>query len=131
MHQRVSFLLASALLGAAASLGGCQVRQDFPEPAAGWHATDYSAVFGRLQQVPAADPDQPPTWAVRFGGQQETYGGQLPLTPGRMMAGFGGGEPVEVRGHIVGDAGGGGTGDARKGIHYEVKSIRLWSGHRE
>jgi hypothetical protein len=131
MHKRLPFPLPLALLSAVVLMGGCQVRQDFPEPATGWHAADFSVVFGRLQRVEAADPEEPPTWTVRFGGRQDGYGGQLALTPARMMAGFSNGEPAEIRGHIVGEAGGAGAGDATKAIHYEVESIRLWMGYRE
>jgi hypothetical protein len=130
MSKRSSILVALVLF--ATSLGvGCQVRQDFPEPAAGWHADDYSVLFGRLQRIDATDSDVPPTWQVRFGNRQDGYGGQLALTPAPMMTGFSNGEPVEIHGRLIGQAGGTGTGDIAKTIQYEVESIRLWVGYRE
>ena len=131
MNKRGPLLVTLALIGATALGGGCQVRQDFPEPATGWHAADYSMLFGRLQRIDAADPEEPPTWTVRFGNRQDGYGGQLALTPARVMAGFSNGEPVEIRGRLVSVAGGAATADATKAIHYEVESIRLWVGYRE
>ncbi len=131
MHRRQSWSVALVLAGVAVWLGGCQTRREFPEPAAGWHAGDYGVVFGRLQRVAAADPEEPAAWAVRFGEGGEAHGGRLTLTPGGMMTGFAGGDLVEVRGRLVGEAGGGGTGDTMRGIHYAVESIRLWAGYRE
>jgi hypothetical protein len=41
--------------------------------------------------------------------------------------GYSGGEPVEIRGHLLSDA----TADAYSGRWYVVDSIQLWSEYRQ
>jgi hypothetical protein len=117
-------LVASALLA-------CTARKRYPDPAPGWHSPDYSVVFGRLMRVPLPAPDPaspapPPAWVIRFGDSTEQYGGEFALTPPERMVGYAGGEPVEIRGHLMEGA----TNDPYSGRWYVVDAIRMWHPHR-
>ena len=123
-------LLPLTLALAALLLIGCKARKDLPEPNAGWHSANFSIVFGRLARVPAPpgpNADAPPIWVLRFGSAKDTYQGELALTPPERLVGYSGGEPVEIRGHLLIDA----TSDAYNGRWYVVDSIQLWSGYRQ
>jgi len=108
-------------------LAACQARKAFPEPNLGWHSPAFNAVFGRLQRVPAADPDAPPIWTLRFGTPNDTYQGELALIPPERLVGYTGGEPVEIRGHLLPDP----TPGPYNGRTYFVDSIQLFSGYRQ
>ena len=111
-------------------LAGCKARKEFPEPTIGSHTPSFDVVFGRLVAVTSADPEQP-TWVVRFGTRTDMYQGELALEPGGRPVGFSGGEPIEVRGHVLPAAASAPAGDAFNGRRYGVESIRLWSGYRQ
>jgi hypothetical protein len=121
MKRALPLALAALLLAA------CKARKDFPEPGLGWHSPSFSVVFGRLQRIPAAEADAPPTWALRFGTPNDTYEGELALTPPERLVGYSGGEPVEIRGHVLSDPAPG----LYNGRTYVVDSIQLWSGYRQ
>jgi hypothetical protein len=124
MKRRVVTILAGALLLMGA--GGCMKKKIYPDPLPGWHAEDYSVIFGRLARVVAKNPDDPPVWVVRFGLSTARYGGELALTPPGKLLGYSGGEQVEIHGQPRPELGYPNYG----GTWYEVRSIRMWSGRR-
>jgi len=115
---------AAALFILAAA--GCKATKTYPDPLPGWHDANYSTVFGRLQRIPAANPDNPPVWVVRFGLTSDPYRGQFAITPPERLTGYSGGEMVEIRGTIRPDL----SYPDYSGTWYEVRSIRMWSNHR-
>jgi len=121
----VHALLRHSLLAAAVAFAfsACTARRDFPEPAVGWHSSSFSAVFGRLQKIPGSAADAPPVWTIRFGTTQDTYQGQLALTPPERLVGYSGDEPVEIHGHVLEQP----TTDAFNGRWYVIDSIQMWS----
>jgi hypothetical protein len=124
--KRVMCLAAVVLMMAA----GCKARKDYPEPTIGSHSPNFDVVFGRLAAVASSDPEQP-IWVVRFGTRADLYQGELALVPAGRPTGFSGGEPIEVRGHVLPVAASAPSGDAFNGRRYAVDSIRLWAGYRE
>ncbi|HVT79120.1 MAG TPA: hypothetical protein VHM90_00570 [Phycisphaerae bacterium] len=118
-------LLAVALLSLA-TLPACNTRKDFPEPYLGWHNPSYSQIFGRLVRLPGANPDDPPTWLVRFGMPGDAYRGELALTPATALTGYSGGEHVELKGHLLDQS----TTDAYNGRWFVIDSIQMWSNYR-
>ncbi len=120
---RAVTLAASLLLVTASS---CMKKKVYPDPLPGWHSEDYSTIFGRLQRVLAKNPDDAPVWVVRFGLSQSRFGGELALTPPEKLFGYSGGEQVEIHGSPRLDLG----YPNYSGTWYEVRSIRLWAGHR-
>ncbi len=123
-EQKIARLAGTALLLAA--LACCSARKTYPDPSPGWHSGDFSVLFGRLQRVPSPAPNTPPTWTLKFGTANDTYLGEVALTPGERMTGYSGGEAVEVRGHPLDQA----TTDPFNGRWYVVDSIRMWRGHQ-
>jgi hypothetical protein len=124
MNRRVVAILAALVVGAGVS--GCMKRKIYPDPLPGWHADDYSTVFGRLQRVVARNADDPPVWVIRFGLATDRYGGELALTPPGKLLGYTGGEQVEIHGTVRPELG----YPNYPGTWYEVRSIRMWSGRR-
>ena len=119
----VSLLLAAGLLAG----GGCQARKTYQEPDVGWHAGNFSSVFGRLERVAGPTATARPYWVLRFGRRDEPFQGELALTPEGPLVGYAGGEMVEVKGHMLGQA----TSDAYNGKWYVVESIQLWSSYKQ
>jgi len=120
-------LVAVSLLLAALGVAGCQTRKTYQEPDIGWHAGNFSTIFGRLQRVPGPTADSKPYWVVRFGRRDEPYEGELALTPEGPLVGYSGGEAVEIKGHFLGQP----TTDAFNGRWYVVDSIQMWSSYKQ
>jgi hypothetical protein len=121
MHKRFFTLLALPL-----ALAACSAKKVYPDPEIGWHNPGYSILFGRLERIPSRNPENPPVWAVRFAGAGAPYGGEFALTPPERLTGYAGGETVEIRGAPRPDL----AHPDYAGTWYEVRGIRLWSGHR-
>jgi hypothetical protein len=121
MHKRFFTLLALPLV-----LAACSAKKVYPDPEIGWHNPGYSILFGRLERIPSRNPENPPVWAVRFAGAGAQYGGEFALTPPERLTGYAGGETVEIRGAPRPDL----AHPDYAGTWYEVRGIRLWSGHR-
>lgn len=122
------FALAISLgivISGVGGMGGCSAKKVYPDPDIGSHTADYSVIFGRLQRVMPANPDNPPVWVVRFGIRQEPYGGELALTPADRLLGYTGGEMVQVRGRINPSV----KSPDYPGNWYEISAIRLWVPH--
>jgi hypothetical protein len=115
-----------AMTIALAGLAGCKAKRTYPEPNVGWHSPSYSVLFGRIRRAPGATPDSLPIWVLRFGDASDAYGGELALSPPEKLAGYSGGENVEVHGHLLTDK----TNDAFSGRWYVVDSIQYWSGYQ-
>ena len=107
-------------------LPACSARKVYPDPTFGWHNSSFSIIFGRLATITAKNPDDPPVWVIRYGNLQDTYGGQVALTPRDMLTGYNGGETVELRGRVRTDI----AHPDFTGTWFEISSIRLWSPHR-
>jgi hypothetical protein len=121
MSRCILTALAAATLMLAA---GCKTKKIVhPEVNPGWHDASFSVVFGRLQRIPAQKAGEPPVWVVRFGPPNDIYGGQLAITPPERIAGFSGGEQVEVRGRLR-------PGNEGPLTWYEASSIKLWRNYR-
>ncbi len=114
-------LAAFALLFSA----GCGGKHRYPDPYPGWHAADYSVVFGRLQRIPGKSAEDPPFWVILYGfPKTDNYTGKLNLMPPEKLIGYRGGELVELRGQLN-------TGYQHPdigGTWYNVQAIRLWNG---
>lgn len=124
-------LCTLAALLTALALGACHARKDYFEPDPGWHSPNYSTVFGRLSQQPGPTSDSPPVWVLRFGAATGQYKGEFALTAPKdapqRLAGYSGGEMVQVKGRLLGEA----TTDAFNGRWYVVDSIQLWTNYRQ
>lgn len=112
------------LLGLAA--GGCnQPRQALPDVLPGRVSPGYEMIFGRLQRIPARDPQEKPTWVIRYGlTSSDAYNGELALMPPEALAGYSGGEPVQVRGQIDPTF----KSPNYAGTFYHVREIYIWNG---
>lgn len=118
-HARTILILALCVL-----LSACSGKKRYPDPSPGWHAADYHVLFGRLQRVPAKNPDAPPTWIIRYGfNDADKYAGKFNITPPERLAGFSGGEQVQLTGAIHPEM----TQPDVGGTWYQVETIRLWS----
>jgi len=110
----------------AAVFAGCKARKQYPDLTPGWHDAGYTKVFGRIQRVAQADPEAKPVWIVRYDyTASDTYGGRLNLYPDGAMAGYSGGELVELRGAIAP----GYSLPNFSGTWFKVDEIRMWSNH--
>ena len=119
-------VLTIMVLAFAATLcAGCKTRKRFPDPDPGWHSADYTVLFGRLQRVPSRVADNAPVWVLRFGMGRDAYHGEVALTPAERMAGYNGGELVEVRGSLKADF----NSPDYSGTGFDVQSIRIWAGY--
>ena len=108
------------------AIAGCKATKVYPDPYPGWHTGDYSTVLGRLQRVPAKNPDDHPVWVIRFGLDTDPYHGELALTPPERLDAYSGGELVEVRGAIHPEL----KYPDYPGTWYVIHSIRMWNPHR-
>jgi hypothetical protein len=126
MNDRHVKLACGVLAAGLFALAACNARNAYPDPAPGWHSPDYSTLFGRLTRVPGPTPDDPPTFTLRFGDTTDSFNGEVALTPPERLAGYSGGERVQVQGRPLGQP----TTDAYNGRWYTVDAIRMWSGHR-
>lgn len=116
-----------AVVLVALMIAGCTAKKRYPDSAPGWHTADYRIVFGRLQRVPAKDPDAPPSWILRYGyANSDKYAGKVNLTPGSKLVGYNGGELVEVHGALKPEM----TNTELGGMWYQVDGIRLWTNAR-
>jgi hypothetical protein len=116
----ILIVLAMALLPA------CKAKKSYPDPNIGWHSADFSVVLGRLQRIPAKNPDDPPIWVIRFGLNRDPYQGQLALMPAEKLTGYNGGELIRIRGAVDSSF----QHPQFAGTWYEVTSIRIWDGYR-
>ena len=117
---------AFCLLLLASTFAGCKAAKSYPDPLPGWHNASFTTVFGRLQRIPAAKPENPPVWIIRFGNAADPYRGEFAVMPAERLTGYGGGELVEVKGNIRSDL----SYPDYTGTWYEIQSIRMWSNHR-
>lgn len=118
---------AAAVLLAAMTLAGCQTKKTYRQPDAGWHSADFRTVLGRVRKT----SDDPAVWLLRFGTPSEPYQGEFALTvpadaPNR-LAGYTGGEMVEVKGHLLDKP----TTDAYNGRWLVVDSIQMWVNYKQ
>lgn len=123
---RRRFPLALAALFLFAALSGCSARKNYPEPNYGWHSPSFTAIYGQLQRRPGSAPDAPPVWVIRFGTPSDSYQGEFALTPPERLAGYSGGENVEIHGHVFDQQ----TTDAYNGRWYVVDSIQMWAAYK-
>ncbi len=125
LRFRPLHVLLAAALAFAALAPACTARKTYPDPAPGWHSAGYHTVFGRLQRIPAKDPDGPPLWIIRYGFRDaDKYGGRFNLTPASQLTGYAGDELVQITGAIHPEM----SNPNAPGTWYVIDSIRLWSG---
>lgn len=126
--QRCTVLFALLAAAALLAASGCGGKHRYPDPYPGWHSADYSTIFGRLQRIPGKEAGDPPFWVIMYGFiKSDGYEGKLNLAPPEKMAGYSGGELVEIRGRINTSYQHPDIG----GTWYDVQSIRLWNGRIE
>jgi hypothetical protein len=104
----------------------CKQRQTLPDIHPGWHTPGYDVILGRVLRKPPADPNDAPTWILRYGlsNAADPYGGEVALMPQEALVGYGGGELVEVKGSV--DPGF--KSGTYAGTWYRVSEIRIWNG---
>jgi hypothetical protein len=123
MKKIAIFLLALASI----PLASCkQPRATYPDIYPGWHNGDYSIIMGRLQRIPARDPSEAPTWIIRYGltATDDSYNGELALSPPGALTGYSGGELVEIRGEVDPNF----KSPNYPGTFYNIRRINIWNG---
>ena len=105
-------------------LPACKAHRQYPDLTPGWHNADYTKVFGRIQRVAQTDPAAKPVWIIRYGySDNDPYSGKLNLYPDGALAGYSGGELVEIKGALSKEY----TLPNFPGTWYKVDEIRMWS----
>ncbi|MCL2647405.1 MAG: hypothetical protein FWD61_10445 [Phycisphaerales bacterium] len=121
MKNTLAFVLLFALL----TMVGCKATRAFPDPYPGWHNSDYTSVFGRLQRIPSMNPNNPPVWIIRFGLGSDPHGGEFALMPAEKLVGYSGGEQVQITGAIHEE-----HFPDYPGTWYDLQSIKMWSNYK-
>ena len=105
---------------------GCGELENYPPGQPGWHTSDYSVVFGRIEHS-RSNASQ---WVLRYASvtTADTYGGKFRLSPTQMFNCLAPGDQIEVIGKPIVKA----KQSAGAETTYQVQTVYYWlsSGRR-